>query len=198
MIFSLYADFSEILYGQTKPSVLQLKPYQSPPATICKLVYICICIYVYLEILTKSCPAYYIAFGPHGPRAETPKGEGLRVLMQVLKYLAISSVIFFTVRSFAKSPPKTMTKEWQEATNEYAKVRFIYMIPITSFINDSLPVTLPLPYFVPVLFSCTYYMFIYIYLLTHTQREKMDPITGISSEGYSGKGHIQSAPAKKE
>ncbi|EDN09792.1 predicted protein [Histoplasma mississippiense (nom. inval.)] len=43
-----------------------------------------------------------------------------------------------------------MTKEWQEATNEYAK------------------------------------------------REKMDPITGISSEGYSGKGHIQSAPAKKE
>ncbi|KAG5288073.1 cytochrome c oxidase subunit V [Histoplasma ohiense] len=100
--------------------------------------------------LQEKKAAYYIAFGPHGPRAETPKGEGLRVLMQVLKYLAISSVIFFTVRSFAKSPPKTMTKEWQEATNEYAK------------------------------------------------REKMDPITGISSEGYSGKGHIQSAPAKKE
>ena len=29
------------------------------------------------------------------------------------------------------------------------------------------------------------------------QKEKLDPITGISSEGYSGKGFVQSAPAGK-
>ncbi|EEQ90475.1 cytochrome c oxidase subunit 4 [Blastomyces dermatitidis ER-3] len=100
--------------------------------------------------LQEKKAAYYIAFGPHGPRAETPKGEGLRVFVQVMKYLVISAAFFFTVRAFANPPPRTMTREWQEATNEYAK------------------------------------------------REKMDPITGISSEGYTGKGHIQSPPAKKE
>lgn len=28
----------------------------------------------------------------------------------------------YAVRSFARPPPRTMTKEWQEATNEYLKV----------------------------------------------------------------------------
>ncbi|OAX77538.1 hypothetical protein ACJ72_08162 [Emergomyces africanus] len=89
--------------------------------------------------LQEKKAAYYIAFGPHGPRAETPKGEGVRIIVQVLKYLAISTAFFLAVRMVANPPPKTMTKEWQEATNEYAK------------------------------------------------REKLDPITGISSEGYTGK-----------
>ncbi|ODH46441.1 hypothetical protein GX48_07460 [Paracoccidioides brasiliensis] len=93
--------------------------------------------------------AYYIAFGPHGPRAETPKGEGVKVFVQVMKYVAISFVVFYTIRMFANPPPKTLTKEWQEATIEYAK------------------------------------------------REKLDPITGYSSEKYAAKEHIQNAPAKK-
>lgn len=29
------------------------------------------------------------------------------------------------------------------------------------------------------------------------QREKIEPITGPASEGYTGKGHVQSAPANK-
>jgi cytochrome c oxidase subunit 4 len=37
--------------------------------------------------------------------------------------LAISAVVFLAVHSFARPPPRTMTKEWQEATNEYLKVR---------------------------------------------------------------------------
>ncbi|WEW56363.1 Cytochrome c oxidase subunit 5B, mitochondrial [Emydomyces testavorans] len=94
--------------------------------------------------------AYWIAFGPHGPRAETPKGEGMRVFIQVAKYLLIAFGIFYTTRMFAGPAPKTMTKEWQEATNEYAR------------------------------------------------KEKLEPITGISSEGYKGKGFIQSAPASKQ
>ncbi|KAL1954833.1 hypothetical protein VTO42DRAFT_521 [Malbranchea cinnamomea] len=99
--------------------------------------------------LAEKKAAYWIAFGPHGPRAPTsPKGEGIKIFVQVAKYLAVSLGVFFLIRSFAGPAPKTMTKEWQEATNEYLK------------------------------------------------REKMDPITGISSEGYSGKGHVQSPPAK--
>lgn len=70
--------------------------------------------------------AYWIAFGPHGPRAETPKGEGMKVFIQVLKYVAISFGVFYTTRLFANPPPKTMTKEWQEASNEYARVRYFH------------------------------------------------------------------------
>jgi hypothetical protein len=36
--------------------------------------------------------------------------------------VGISAVLFFTIHSFAKPPPRTMTKEWQEATNEYLRV----------------------------------------------------------------------------
>lgn len=70
-----------------------------------------------------STVAYWIAFGPHGPRAETPKGEGARLTVQVLKYLVISAAFFYACRALAQPGPHTMTKEWQEATNEYALVR---------------------------------------------------------------------------
>ena len=33
-------------------------------------------------------------------------------------------------------------------------------------------------------------------VLTIAQSQNNEPITGISSEGYSGKGHVQSKPAK--
>ncbi|KAI5285942.1 Cytochrome c oxidase subunit 5A [Ascosphaera acerosa] len=95
--------------------------------------------------LAEKRAAYWISFGPHGPRAEIPKGEGWRQFGQVAKYLAISGLVFWTIRQFAnKEKPKTMTKEWQEMSNEYAK------------------------------------------------KEKLNPITGISSEGYTGKGFVQS------
>lgn len=67
--------------------------------------------------------AYWISFGPHGPRAETPKGEGWKVLYQTSKYMVITFAIFCAIRSMANPEPKTMTKEWQDMTNEYAKVR---------------------------------------------------------------------------
>lgn len=79
--------------------------------------------------------AYWIAFGPHGPRAETPKGEGMRIVVQLLKYLAISGAVFYACRLAANPPPRTMTKEWQEATNEYALVRFLLTLyyPVATF-----------------------------------------------------------------
>ncbi|KAK4925769.1 Cytochrome c oxidase subunit 5B, mitochondrial, partial [Elasticomyces elasticus] len=63
---------------------------------------------------------YYIAFGAHGPRAQTPKGEGLRVVGKVTQLVAAAVAIFFTVHYFAGPKPGTMSKEWQEASNEYA------------------------------------------------------------------------------
>jgi Cytochrome c oxidase subunit IV len=67
--------------------------------------------------------AYWIAFGAHGPRKETPKGEGWKIASKVVQLVAVSVAVFYSTRIFAKPPPRTMTKEWQEASNEYALVR---------------------------------------------------------------------------
>lgn len=57
--------------------------------------------------------------------------------------IGVSAAVFLFIRSLARPPPKTMSREWQEKTNEYLK------------------------------------------------EQKVEPITGISSEGYKGKGAIQ-------
>lgn len=63
-------------------------------------------------------PAYWIAFGPHGPRAVDPPGTNARIAWGVAVGLAASFAIFAAIRSFAKPEPYTMTKEYQEASNE--------------------------------------------------------------------------------
>ncbi|KAK4155247.1 cytochrome c oxidase polypeptide 5, mitochondrial [Chaetomidium leptoderma] len=88
--------------------------------------------------------AYWIAFGPHGPRSLPPPGENKTVILYTLIGLGASFLLFTGMRQFARPGPSTMNKEWQEATNEYLK------------------------------------------------NQNSDPLTGISSEGYSGKGHVQS------
>ncbi|BFZ55610.1 Cytochrome c oxidase subunit 5B, mitochondrial [Savitreella phatthalungensis] len=89
--------------------------------------------------------AYFVAFGPHGPRASShPPGFGTKVAVGTLLGLGLSTGIFFAIRSMGNPPPRTMTREYQEATNE----RMI--------------------------------------------EEKIEPITGVSSEGYKGKGAVQS------
>ncbi|MCJ1336444.1 Cytochrome c oxidase subunit 5A [Bachmanniomyces sp. S44760] len=93
--------------------------------------------------------AYWIAFGPHGPRALDPPGEGKTVFLYTTIGIAISFVIFVAIRSMARDPPKTMTKEYQEMTNEYLR------------------------------------------------NQNTEPISGLSSEGYKGKGQVQSKPAVK-
>ncbi|EMR09761.1 hypothetical protein PNEG_01945 [Pneumocystis murina B123] len=90
--------------------------------------------------------AYFIAFGPYGSRSTIhPPGFFKKVVIGTLSMLTISTILFFTVRSFAASPPHTMTKEWQEASNELLKT------------------------------------------------QNIEPITGISSKGYKGKGMVQSS-----
>ncbi|KFX96470.1 hypothetical protein V490_03334 [Pseudogymnoascus sp. VKM F-3557] len=69
--------------------------------------------------LQEKKAAYWIAFGAHGPRAVAPPGEGWKVLGYTLAGIAVSFGLFATVRAFARGPPATMTKEYQEASNEY-------------------------------------------------------------------------------
>ncbi|KAG7120102.1 Cytochrome c oxidase subunit 5 like protein [Verticillium longisporum] len=71
--------------------------------------------------LQEKKAAYWIAFGPHGPRAADPAGEGSRVFFGTLAAVGASLAIFGVIRLFAKPPPPTMTKEWQEASNEVLK-----------------------------------------------------------------------------
>ncbi|PPR02200.1 hypothetical protein CVT24_011427 [Panaeolus cyanescens] len=89
--------------------------------------------------------AYYVAFGPHGPRAPTSQpGDNLKILLAVTGLVGASTVLWAIAKHYGNGPAKTMTKEWQEASNE----RAIEM--------------------------------------------KLNPITGITSEGYQGKGFVQS------
>lgn len=85
-------------------------------------------------LLICFCLAYWIAFGPHGPRAQPPKGEGLRIAAKTSQLILASVAVFYVIHLFAKPQPRTMTKEYQEASNEYAAVCFtlhyIYYIDI--------------------------------------------------------------------
>jgi hypothetical protein len=71
------------------------------------------------------CIAYYIAFGPHGPRRPAPPDEGRKVFLLSMAVIGAACVVFAITRMFANpARPRTMTKEWQEATEEYMKVRW--------------------------------------------------------------------------
>lgn len=96
--------------------------------------------------LQEKKAAYWIAFGPHGPRATPPPDEGRKVALYTAIGVFTSFVIFASMRAFAGPAPSTMSREWQEASNEYLK------------------------------------------------GQRAEPLTGLSSEGYEGKGMIQSPP----
>jgi hypothetical protein len=84
--------------------------------------------------------AYYVAFGPHGPRTPiSPPGTVIKTLLGTLGLLGVSGILFFVIRAqgmlkqvpvafvpiltrsaLAAPPPPSLTKEWQEASNERA------------------------------------------------------------------------------
>lgn len=67
--------------------------------------------------------AYWIAFGPHGPRAADPPGTNARIAWGVAVGVGASIAIFAAIRMVAKPAPYTMTKEYQEESNEFLLVR---------------------------------------------------------------------------
>ncbi|KAL8892162.1 MAG: hypothetical protein Q9205_003206 [Flavoplaca limonia] len=98
--------------------------------------------------LQEKKAAYWIAFGPHGPRSLPPPGEGKKIFWYTMLGVGVSGVIFLLIRTQSRPPPKTMTAQYQAMTNDYLKA------------------------------------------------QRTEPITGVSSEGYKGKGMIQSKPRK--
>ena len=48
--------------------------------------------------------------------------------------VAASFVMFYVIRQFSRPPPKTMTREWQEKTNEYMKEQKVE--PITGYASE--------------------------------------------------------------
>ncbi|KAJ2395059.1 cytochrome c oxidase, partial [Coemansia sp. RSA 2559] len=86
---------------------------------------------------------YYATYGPHSHRRPRIKpGDNTKVFLGVVGIIAISITISSIVRNTIPKP-RTMNKEWQEASNEYAKKR------------------------------------------------NLNPISGISSEGYKGTGFVK-------
>jgi len=95
--------------------------------------------------LNEKKAAYYVAFGPHGPRADLhPPGSVPKIIAATVALVGAGGILFGISRHFGGEAPKTTNKEWQEASNE----RAVEM--------------------------------------------KLNPISGISSEGYSGKGFVTS------
>ncbi|KAL9011544.1 MAG: hypothetical protein Q9173_003618 [Seirophora scorigena] len=98
--------------------------------------------------LQEKKAAYWIAFGPHGPRALPPPGQNKQVFWYTMLGVGIAAILFAISRQLARPAPKTMNAQYQAMTNEYLK------------------------------------------------SQKTEPITGVSSEGYKGKGMIQSKPRR--
>ncbi|KAI8643932.1 cytochrome c oxidase subunit IV [Parasitella parasitica] len=72
--------------------------------------------------LDEKKAAYYIAFGAHGPREPLTKpGHGMKVLGGVAGVLAASGALFYAIRVNGQETPHTISKEWEEQTNEYLK-----------------------------------------------------------------------------
>ncbi|GAA6064420.1 hypothetical protein JCM10212_001195 [Sporobolomyces blumeae] len=70
--------------------------------------------------LDEKKAAYYVAFGPHGPR-EPIKAEAGKTIAGVAAAVAVGGVLFFLLRKGGAETPKTVSKEWQEASNEMLK-----------------------------------------------------------------------------
>ncbi|CAG8605413.1 1385_t:CDS:2, partial [Ambispora gerdemannii] len=68
--------------------------------------------------LDQKRAAYYVAFGPHGPREPRDEpNQGIKVLAGVT-ISVIVSVLLFKWSRHGIPTPRTFDKEWQEATNK--------------------------------------------------------------------------------
>jgi len=80
--------------------------------------------------LDEKKAAYYVAFGPHGPRAPVSKpGDSLKIFAYTLALVGAAGILSITLKQFGGPPPKTMTKEWHEAEN--VRAREMNINPIT-------------------------------------------------------------------
>ncbi|KAI0965992.1 cytochrome c oxidase subunit IV family [Xylaria arbuscula] len=71
--------------------------------------------------LQEKKAAYWIAFGAHGPRAQPPADENRKVALYTALGVLASLAIFTTLRAFAGPTPHTVSREYEEASNEFLK-----------------------------------------------------------------------------
>ncbi|KAF9426602.1 Cytochrome c oxidase subunit 5A [Podila epigama] len=96
--------------------------------------------------LEQKKAAYWVAFGPHGARTPlTGPNHTLKVIAGTAGVVSAGGALFLWIRSKGNEKPQTMTKEWQEASNEYARAN------------------------------------------------KINPISGVSSENYKGTGFVSNS-----
>ncbi|TGZ84942.1 cytochrome c oxidase subunit IV, partial [Ascodesmis nigricans] len=86
-----------------------------------------------LSVLEKKA-SYYVAFGPHGPRTLPPPGEWKKVVMYTLASVGLTGFFFLTRELGARPAPKTMTPEWQEASNERMRAQAVE--PLTGISSE--------------------------------------------------------------
>ncbi|KAF8975977.1 Cytochrome c oxidase subunit 5A [Entomortierella lignicola] len=86
--------------------------------------------------LEQKKAAYWVAFGPHGARTPlTGPNHGIKVFVGTTAVVAAAGAFFLWLRTIGGEKPTTMTKEWQEAQNAYARENKIN--PITGVSSDS-------------------------------------------------------------
>jgi len=72
--------------------------------------------------LDQKKAAYYISYGPHGPRAPiVPPNTNGKVFIGVIGCIVTAVGVFALARSRSQETPKTMSKEWKDAQTEYAR-----------------------------------------------------------------------------
>lgn len=63
--------------------------------------------------------AWYVSYGEWGPRSPVhPKGSGRQIFVGILAGVAAAAALFLAVKAVTPPLPKTMSSEWQTASNE--------------------------------------------------------------------------------
>uniref|UniRef100_A0A060TI40 ARAD1D35992p n=1 Tax=Blastobotrys adeninivorans TaxID=409370 RepID=A0A060TI40_BLAAD len=66
--------------------------------------------------------AWYISYGPWGPRKPIhAPGSGKKIVAGILGVVAAAGLLFGAFRLTFSTPPVSMSKEWQELSNEALK-----------------------------------------------------------------------------
>jgi len=119
-----------------------------------------------------------VAFGPHGPRAPTGQpGDNIKIFFSTLALIALGGAVFYAITAksscfltsfrvglgaydITDSAPRTISREWQEASNQRAKEMNLNPISGQSLL-------------------CRFVLYVLLII-----------ILGISSEEYKGKGFV--------
>ncbi len=101
-----------------------------------------------------------------------PPGEGKKIFFGTVASIGVAITLFFFLRLFAKPAPSTMTKEWQGGVQRASKGMAFYVV-VPPCLEAVLLTRPPLE-----------------------QNQKADRSRASLPRAYSGKGMVQSPPAK--